>query len=267
MRFLCLCGAYGSSDKFQVQLAPLVNELRSDDTAELHFIHGPVQAFPPDGFEEFFGLGPYFRFIEPYKGEDGENDVLDRIRNFPEGATAEDQMRELMKFDASAAVEIPTDGSWGANQSAQDAIDYLYNIMEKDGPFDGIIGYSEGATVAATLLLHEQRRFETQGIPTMFKCALFFAGWPPMSPDLDSIVLADESDLTITIPTCHIIGSLDPYLAGSIALYNICDLDNAYLFDHAKGHTLPRDKETVRELGDIVRTMIANINDSSDSDC
>lgn len=164
-----------------------------------------MQAFPPDGFEEFFGLGPYFRFIEPYKGEDGENDVLDRIRNFPEGATAEDQMRELMKVDIGAIDSpVPSDGSWGANQSAQDAINYLYGIMERDGPFDGIIGYSEGATVAATLLLHEQRRFETQGIPTMFKCALFFAGWPPMSPDLDSIVLADESDLTITIPTCHI---------------------------------------------------------------
>lgn len=55
------------------------------------------------------------------------------------------------------------------------------------------------------------------------------------------------------------VGSLDPYLAGSIALYNICDMDNAYLFDHAKGHTLPRDKEVVRELGDIIRTMGLNL--------
>jgi len=38
----------------------------------------------------------------------------------------------------------------------------------------------------------------------MFKCALFFAGWPPLNPDFDGMVLADESDLTITIPTCHI---------------------------------------------------------------
>lgn len=36
-------------------------------------------------------------------------------------------------------------------------------------------------------------------------------------------------------------------------------MDTAYLFDHAKGHTLPRDKNTVRELGDIVRSMVANI--------
>jgi hypothetical protein len=222
MRFLCLCGAYGSSDvrtlsslevqhhankigqKFQVQLAPLVNELSSDNTAELHFVHGPVEAFPPEGFEEFFGLGPYFRFIEPPKTEDGStSDVLDRIRNFPEGATAEDQMRELMK-GSDVAAPLAADANYGVYQSAREAIDYLYGIMEKDGPFDGIIGYSEGATIAATLILHEQRRFETQGIPPMFKCALFFAGWPPMNPDLGSIVLADESDLTINIPTCHV---------------------------------------------------------------
>lgn len=45
------------------------------------------------------------------------------------------------------------------------------------------------------------------------------------------------------IPTCFleflalivtVVGSLDPYLAGSIALYNICEMDNAYLFGMSK---------------------------------
>lgn len=112
-------------------------------------------------------------------------------------------MRELMNIGVGAT-PIPSEDNSAANKSALEAINYLYRIMKNDGPFDGIIGYSEGATIAATLLLHEQRRYETTGIPPMFKCALFFAGWPPMNPDLDAIVLADESDLTITIPTCHV---------------------------------------------------------------
>jgi hypothetical protein len=41
-----------------------------------------------------------------------------------------------------------------------------------------------------------------------------------------------------------------------MALFNVCDPDTAYMFDHAKGHTLPRDKDTVRELGDVVREAI-----------
>ena len=61
--------------------------------------------------------------------------------------------------------------------------------------------------------------------------------------------------------TCapSLVGSLDPYLAGSMALYNVCDPDTAYLFDHAKGHTLPRDKHTVKELGDVIRLGIADL--------
>jgi predicted esterase len=129
--------------------------------------------------------------------------VLERIRNFPKGATAEDQMRELMRGDPDSAPSTPMEHD-STNQSAQEALDYLYRIMEEDGPFDGIIGYSEGATVAATLILHEHRRFELEGRQPMLKCALFFAGWPPLNPDLDGLVLADQSDLTITIPTCHI---------------------------------------------------------------
>ncbi|CAG8983019.1 hypothetical protein HYALB_00010145 [Hymenoscyphus albidus] len=256
MRFLCLPGAYGT---------PLVKELRSDNTAELHFIHGPVDAFPPEGFEDYFGPGPHYRFIEPPKSAGSGSDVLDRIRNFPKGETAENQMRELMRGEGSIAVVADPDDRSGL-ESAQYAMEYLFDIMEKDGPFDGILGYSEGATIASTLLLIEQKKFEETGRPPMFKCALFFAGWPPLTPELDGIVLADESDLMITIPTCHIIGSLDPYLAGSVALYNVCDGDTAHLFDHAKGHTLPRDKETVRELADIVRRMAADIRCDSDSD-
>jgi Serine hydrolase (FSH1) len=111
-------------------------------------------------------------------------------------------MRELMR---GGMTEVPvSDLDVHSNESVQEALDYLYQIMEEEGPFDGIIGYSEGATVAATLILHEQRRFEIEGREPMFKCALFFAGWPPMDPELNRIVLADESDLMITIPTCHI---------------------------------------------------------------
>src|SRR5689334_13826387 len=130
-----------------------------DNTASFHFIHGPRQAFPPEGFEEFFGNPPYYRFIEPddpeaEKAQEGE-DLLSKIRDFPEGLTPEDTMRELMK------------GSLSSRNSTVAAIEYLYGIMEEEGPFDGIIGYSEGATVASTLLMTEQKRAQETGIPSM----------------------------------------------------------------------------------------------------
>jgi hypothetical protein len=52
----------------------------------------------------------------------------------------------------------------------------------------------------------------------------------------------------IDVPTCHIVGCKDPYIDGAMALYAMCDEDTATLFDHGKGHTLPRDAQTVQEL-------------------
>lgn len=42
-----------------------------------------------------------------------------------------------------------------------------------------------------------------------------------------------------------------------MALYNVCDPETAVIFDHAKGHTLPREKRLVKELGDTIREMIS----------
>ncbi|KAH3912578.1 hypothetical protein HBI56_154130 [Parastagonospora nodorum] len=249
MRFLCLPGAYGSVEKFKVQLAPLVKELESDGTASFFFLQGPYEVTPPSGYEEFFGGPPYYRFIVPSDADSETVDVLERIRDFPQLETPEMTMRELMTY-----------GIAKTDDSARQTLLYLYEVMEKEGPFDGIIGYSEGATIAGTLLLHEQMRDKNEGRIPVLKCALFFGGWPPMRPTLDGIVLADESDLMIDVPTVHIVGSLDPYLHGNIALYNICDPDTAFIFDHAKGHTLPRDKHMVKELGDTVRRMVVEVN-------
>lgn len=69
--------------------------------------------------------------------------------------------------------------------------------MDEEGPFKGIIGYSEGTTIAATRLLTEQQRFEQKGRLSMFKRAAFSAGWPPMTPDAEQVVLSDTSDLLV----------------------------------------------------------------------
>ena len=157
---------------------------------------------PPEGFEEFFGNPPYYRFIEPDEKETENVDVLSRIRDFPQCETPEDTMRELMR-----------EGIADSRRSTDEAIKYLYGIMAENGPFEGIIGYSEGATVAATLILHEQVRKEEKGVEPTFKCAIFFAGWPPMDPKTYAMVLSDESDRSVDIPTCHIseFSPLPPY--------------------------------------------------------
>ncbi|KAL1954583.1 hypothetical protein VTO42DRAFT_918 [Malbranchea cinnamomea] len=139
----------------------------------------------------------------------------------------------------------------------------------------GILGYSEGASLAATFVLEERRRWEEEGRPRRIKVrlfpihrgssrpiliyfwsfcclqyAIFFAGWPPVRfcEGAVQIVLADESEDIIDVPTCHIVGCNDPYIHGAIALFSMCDEDTATMFDHGKGHTVPRNERTIQEL-------------------
>ena len=172
-----------------------MEELGQGGIATFHFIQGPCKAYPPEGFGDFFGPPPYFRFIEPDNVTDktADDDILTRIRDFPDCETPEETMRELLFAGAASS-----------HKSIDKALQYLVKIMEDSGPFDAVMGYSEGATVAATLLLHEKRRFETKGIKPMFKYAIFFGGWPPVDPETHAMILSDMSDLRIEIPTCHV---------------------------------------------------------------
>lgn len=77
------------------------------------------------------------------------------------------------------------------------------------------------------------------------------------------VLLADQDQSVIDIPSLHVIGCNDPYIAGAVALYNMCDRDNAELFDHGRGHTVPRDARTIQELGDAIERLT---NTSADSD-
>lgn len=144
-----------------------------------------------------------------------------------------------------------------SNNTVPKALGPLYDLLDANPDIQGIIGYSEGAVVAGSLLRDEQRRYELEGRTKNLKCAMFFAGWPPMDRD-GNLIYGDETDELIDAHSIHVIGANDPYIAGSMSLYNVFDEDSAMLFDHGKGHTIPRDPRTLKELAKSVRDMIKN---------
>ncbi|KAE8361502.1 serine hydrolase-domain-containing protein [Aspergillus caelatus] len=152
----------------------------------------------------------------------------------------------------------PLDGS------ADAALDRIFRFIDQEGPFDGVLGHSEGTAMAATVLLEERRRFRQTGRPQQLKCGIFFNGFPALIPGENKYLLADDKegdamadeDRFINVPTVHVLGSLDPSYYTSLALYNVCCPEKASLFDHGGGHGVPRDVRTIRELGKVVRAMI-----------
>lgn len=223
----------------------MVKELEKDELLSFHWAQGSNTCKPPPGFDNYFGNGPFWRFVD-FDGLSGLDDILEKIRDFPQGLAAEDAMRQLTKNGRSHSVK-----------SVQKTISELLQVLDDDPDIEGILGYSEGATVAATLILEERRLFETEGRPRRLKCAIFVAGWPPLRIGKDGVdlVLSDESEDLIDIPTCHVVGCMDPYLQGSMALFNTCDEDTAEMFDHGKGHIVPRDTKTLGELREYVARL------------
>lgn len=189
--------------------------------------------------------------------------MISRVRKSPHGSSPEDIMRALGK---------DWDGHWNNHHQV---MDYLYDTLEKNPDIEGIVGYSEGATMASSLILDENRKAQETGRTRRIKCAVFFTGWPPLSPEED-VVLADESDYSLDIPTLHVLGAdgnliylvpvqtiyslcifnTDPYRYGALALFNICDPDTAAMFDTGRGHTIPRSGPVITELGNAVRDLI-----------
>lgn len=128
-------------------------------------------------------------------GGAGEESMLNRIRQLPVGKNPEDVMRALSSMNV--------DTRWENHEAV---LEYLYDILEKHPEIEGLVGYSEGSAMAATLILDEDRRLEKTGRPRRIKCAVFFTGWPPLSWD-EKVVLADETDLIISVPTLHVVGA------------------------------------------------------------
>lgn len=123
--------------------------------------------------------------------------MINRVRNNTDGQNAEDMMRG-----------IAGDNN-GVCRNYTELMQYFDDTLEKNPEIGGIIGYSEGASIAATYLLEEQRRLREEGRPRRIKCGIFITGWPAMTPD-KGFILADEDDEEaelIDVPTLHVVGA------------------------------------------------------------
>lgn len=128
--------------------------------------------------------------------------------------------------------------------SIRTALDDLQAYIEVDGPFDGIVGYSQGAAIAATLLLQDKIDHPSQLEP-LCKCAVFLSGGVPFDPAalrrggtrfLDPAVDGEP----IAIPTAHIWGSNDlDFPDTSPKLSKLCAADRRTEIVHHGGHEIP----------------------------
>ncbi|MCJ1355748.1 MAG: hypothetical protein MMC33_005740 [Icmadophila ericetorum] len=236
MRFLCLHGGGTNAEIMQAQFALLTYELGRDGHT-FHFVNGNFNTKAAPGIASVYE-GPYLEHFQS-KRLSYKDMYSSPIQTKSKTAwTTEEYIRKLSQVQC-------IDG-----KSVSDACAYVQEIVNgSDGPFDGIIGFSQGASLAATYLIRKPR-------DAQLECAVFICATPAMDAEGTGFVLADEPHDTITIPTAHITGFQDSLRKAGLALYNICDPHTATHFEHNKGHLLPRDPETNKTLASIIRDVV-----------
>lgn len=138
-------------------------------------------------------------------------------------------------------------------EQALKAVDALDAYITAEGPFDAIMGFSQGAFLAATLLaLKVKQNPHQQLMDPIFKCALFFSGDCPYDPAAvlrGELLDFDMEGETIPIPTTHVWGYNDQLSGRALKMSNICKTKGRTVYIHDGGHDIPGSKSKTDVIG------------------
>jgi predicted esterase len=105
----------------------------------------------------------------------------------------------------------------------------LEEYIAAEGPFDGLLGFSQGASMVTRLV----KRQETDGSTKRFKFVVFIGGVPPAE------LLSSPDVCTLTsVPSLHIMGESDPFLPHSQKLEAVFGGKRTTMV-HSEGHNIP----------------------------
>lgn len=141
------------------------------------------------------------------------------------------------------------------DESMLEAYKLLDEIVESEGPFNGVLGFSHGGTLASGWLMHHAATLPLE--PPPVRCAVFLNSLPPfrVNPGGNPVVDDGFRDGCIQIPTVNVAGTKDMVYPYSIKLHQLCDPRQSQLVIHDKGHDIPGDSKNVAAIARAIRKM------------
>jgi len=124
------------------------------------------------------------------------------------------------------------------------ALDNLEAYVEAEGPFDSVLAYSQGAGLAAMLLI--RRHLLQPQLRSMFRCAILFSPVQVYDPvayvEKGEITVLDslrEGMTPVQLPIAIIYGDKDEKNTESAMVQRLCDPRHVSVFVHEGGHEVP----------------------------
>lgn len=127
------------------------------------------------------------------------------------------------------------------------SIDYLHDFIIEHGPFEGVLGFSQGAGVAGYLMtdFNGLLNLTIEQQPPL-KFFMVFSGFR-FAPERYQ---KQYEDHPITVPSLHVQGELDtitePFKIE--ALYNSCTPETRTFLKHPGGHYVPNSKGFAKKV-------------------
>lgn len=144
---------------FSVQLDPFAKHMGERGLATFTYTQGEHEVEPPVGWEHYFGSRPLYRFLD--SSENDAFEALRRVRQLPRGLTPEATLRLFHNPDS----KVPE----GFRDQFRTALDRIRKVIDDDPEIDAILGYSEGAMLAASILYEENDKWVKHQVPRRLK--------------------------------------------------------------------------------------------------
>lgn len=239
LRILCLHGFRQNASGFKGRTAALAKKLKS--LAELVFVNAPHEL-------------PFI--YQPTKQHN--SCMLTPLQSNPPPSRCNKKYAWLVarhSFGKKAGGWEKTDTPFDPLQYQQqtegfdESLSYLKSVFSTQGPFDGILGFSQGAAMVAYICA--QRGKLDLGLD--FRFAIFCSGFP--------INLAGHERGSINCPSLHVFGN-DKGGDRQISSNSSRDLASYFedgcrmIIEHASGHIIPTQSPYIEEVREFLRRFI-----------
>ncbi|KAF8243726.1 hypothetical protein K440DRAFT_656128 [Wilcoxina mikolae CBS 423.85] len=153
-------------------------------------------------------------------------------------------------FTSSKKTEFYAYYDPSSTASILSALDSLQDYILDEGPFGGVVGFSQGAALAATLMIRHAQ-LNPCDTALLFRCAKGLIDDGGSGPEPQPI----------HVPTAHIMGAKDESVEESNVLAGLCGERGKVVYDHGGGHEVPRaPKEITLGMAQAVREVIDKAN-------
>ncbi|KAF5851553.1 hypothetical protein GGP41_004407 [Bipolaris sorokiniana] len=142
--------------------------------------------------------------------------------------------------------------------TVEEAYDQHLDLIETEGPFDAVIGFSHGGTLACGLLAQWSTRHPYEAPP--FKCAIILNRFSTFVISRNGDFISEKNlKGRITVPTLHVVGRKDFIYEHSLKLHQICEDKNATLIQNDRGHEIPKEPKFVAKIAAAIRRLSREI--------